>query len=188
MNAWKVILATLVIYVAGLLTGVFLLRVAPPAAPARPQVESPQIIALILAQQRLLDRMKQELRLTPQQLRKINAVFTDSRDHMKAVWTILEPEVQTEVAEVRDHIRAELTADQREKFEKLLKNRPRIDGPQRNPDPNRKRLRDNAAGKTGATNDASLPAKAPATNQAAAPAAPARPASTNDPAPPASQP
>lgn len=142
MRAWKVILATLVIYVAGLVTGVLVVKTQHPVVPRAP-AETAEIMSVLLAQKQLMERMKRELHLTPAQIKKIETAFTESRERMKSVWLILEPEVQTEVHEVREHIRAQLNAEQREKFEKLLKERRRFDFPR--PADGRKRPRDNPA-------------------------------------------
>ena len=160
MNAWKVILATLVIYMAGLGSGILVTKSLQPRQ-ARPPADTAQIVPLLFAPERLLERMKHELRLSPQQLKKIDAIFGQSREHMKDFLTLLEPEVQSQVSEVRDHIRAELTPDQRVKFEKLLKERRRLDLP--HPSEGRRRPRDNAAHETNARPEKSeTPASPPA--------------------------
>jgi len=167
VNAWKVILATLVIYVAGLASGILVTKSLQPR-PTRLSADTAQIVPLLFAQQKLLERMKHDLRLNPQQLKKIDAIFGESREHMRDVLTLLEPEVQSQVSEVRDHIRAELNPEQRVKFEKLLKERRRLDLP--HPSEGRRRPRDNAAHETNARPD-----------KAETPAISAPPVSSNSP-------
>ena len=128
MKTWKVILATLVIFATGVVTGGLIVRntqtktVAPPPAASAPYM--PHIL-----QERFLGRMKAELSLTPEQTSNLEKIFAESRERMKILWGLVDPETRREVTEVRDKIRAELRPDQQEKFEALLKQRPPRRGP-----------------------------------------------------------
>ena len=139
MSTWKVILATLVIYCAGLVTGALIVRSSPgktarETSPPGWVFQGPDFV-----QQRFLDRMEQELKLTTEQSKRLAAIFHDARERMKSWWEIVSPEMQTELREVREKIQKELNPEQREKFEKLLKERHRPPG---GPSPGERRPRE----------------------------------------------
>lgn len=121
MKAWQVIVATLVIFVAGLVTGsVLSQRAAKPALPvARPELPPPPVPWI--AQERFLQTMKRELALAPGQVQRLEVVFAESRERMRILMDLINPELQAEKREVAEKIRVELTPEQREKFEQLLK-------------------------------------------------------------------
>jgi Spy/CpxP family protein refolding chaperone len=121
VSTWKVILATIVIYCAGLVTGGLVVRSArtPKASEVSPApFQGPEFV-----QQRFLERMKRELALAPDQAQRLEAIFRDSRERMRSWWEIIGPDMRAELKEVQEKIKAELTPAQREKFEQLLKDR-----------------------------------------------------------------
>lgn len=65
--------------------------------------------------------MKREMQLTPEQIEKLEKIFTESRERIKIIWNLLGPELQTEHRKVLDEIRAELSDQQKKKLEELLK-------------------------------------------------------------------
>jgi hypothetical protein len=122
VKVWKVILATFVIFAAGFFTGSFIAR-KPLATPAQPPVverkaEPPNPM---IVQERFLARMKTELNLTPEQFDHLDKIFAESRERMKILMDIIEPEWRGELRDVREKIKAELRPDQRAKFEEMLK-------------------------------------------------------------------
>lgn len=117
MNTWKVILATLAIFCAGFVTGTLVNGIHSTAKPA------PLPYPGEMMQQRLLERMKRELALTPQQTSRIEAIFRESSERTKLWWEIIGPDLQAEFREVREKVRAELDSNQRGKYEQLLKER-----------------------------------------------------------------
>lgn len=119
MNSWKVILATLVIFGAGVFTGVLVIKkpTPPPVIVPPPSVRPPSVDA----QRRLQDRMKREMQLSPEQTEKLEKIFTESRERIKIIWNLLGPELQTEHRKVLEEIRAELNDQQKKKLEELLK-------------------------------------------------------------------
>lgn len=122
MKIWKVILATLVIFAAGAVTGaLFIKKSTPPPVPQKPaeRVPSP-----IIVQQRFLERLDKELQLSPDQRSHLEKVFAESRERMKILWDLIGPEMDAELREVRDKIRSELRPEQRARFEELVKQRP----------------------------------------------------------------
>jgi hypothetical protein len=120
VKAWKAILAALVIFAAGVVTGGLTVRlklgeVVPPSAPLssgplRPRGE-------------LMERMQRQLYLTPPQRERIEQILRESHDRMKQLWDSIAPQAQEEHRRVNDRIRAELTPEQQSRFEELLKAR-----------------------------------------------------------------
>ena len=127
MKIWKVILATIVIFAAGALAGGMFAKARLP----RPVASEPPIPP-VLAQQRFQQKLKKELQLSGDVTNRIDKIFAESNARIKIIWDLLNPEMQKELKEVRDNIRAELSPEQREKFEQLLKQPPhRSDGQRR---------------------------------------------------------
>jgi Spy/CpxP family protein refolding chaperone len=122
VKIWKVILATVVIFAAGALAGGILVKTFGP----KPDIAKPPVPG-ILSQQRFQSRLKEKLELTPEQTNRIDKIFAESNERIRILWGLIGPELQKELTEVRDNIRAELTPEQREKFEQLLKSH-RSDG------------------------------------------------------------
>jgi uncharacterized membrane protein len=126
VKIWKVILATIVIFAAGALAGgMFVKSRTPQLVVATPPIPP------ILAQQRFQARLKKELGLEGDQTNRIDKIFAESNARIDIIWKLLGPEMQKELREVHDNIRAELTPAQREKFEQLLKQQHRPDGQRR---------------------------------------------------------
>jgi len=144
VNAWKVILATIVIFGAGVITGGLLVshadrakerrirRLTGPGLPSwhpqRKDVFQPGARGL----QPTLDRQRmdfvlsvhQELKLTAEQRERIEKIVREGQEKTKALWEKVTPQLRKELQDVRDGIRAELTPKQRARFEELLKQRP----------------------------------------------------------------
>ncbi len=120
MKIWKVILATVVIFAAGMFAGLVAGRQTQPVPPPAPKEPIPPISS----QQRFYGRLKKELQLTPEQTNRIDKIFAEGNEQVKIIWDLLNPELQKHRQEVYDGVRAALTPEQREKFEKLVKERP----------------------------------------------------------------
>ena len=119
MKIWKVILATIVIFAAGAFVGGIIVKNrTPQSLPAKPPVPP------ILSQQRFQEKLKKELQLTAEQTNRIDRIFAESNERIKILWDLIGPEMQKERQEVYGSIRAELTPEQRERFEQLLKHPP----------------------------------------------------------------
>lgn len=155
MNTWKIILATLVIFAAGVMTGGLLVvhvnrvnarhlrRVVNALESWHPRgrdIMNPgdQAVPLMLERQRIefILKVHRELELTPQQRERIEKIVREGQEKTKALWEKVAPELQNEMREVREKIRAELTPEQRAKFEKLLKQHP-LRRPEPPPGPSR---------------------------------------------------
>jgi len=110
-----VVLATLVIFGTGLITGVVLMKQAPRVAqlPA-----NPPLVPMGPGMQQFLHRIEGELDLTPEQHQRIGMILRESQDRSRGF-------AGSEFRNVREQIHAELTPPQRDKFERLLKERQR---------------------------------------------------------------
>ncbi|MCX8090400.1 MAG: hypothetical protein N3I86_05610 [Verrucomicrobiae bacterium] len=149
MNTWKVILATLVIFAAGVVTGGLLVNYverdrpkAPrptlrpgalrpaetrpavgvrPDEPARPPGPAGYIPRGLRLD--LLERLQREVRLTPEQRERIEKILTEGQEKNRQLWERIQPEIRREIQQTHDRIRAVLNPEQREKFEELMKQR-----------------------------------------------------------------
>lgn len=160
MNTWKVILATLVIFGTGVITGGLLvsysdrashrlagrLPVADPPlwGPGRQRVplemdpglsrENRVPLAFgIPLRKDFLDRLNRELKLSPEQHERIERIVSEGQDRTRELWRV-------EWVATKQRIRAELTQEQQTRFETLFKLRPRD---QRRPPPPPDRLSTN---------------------------------------------
>jgi len=126
VSLWKVILATLVIFVAGLGTGMLLDQ--------RLGTLRPSSVAPAPFPQRLdlMARMNRQLDLTPAQRESIEQIFRESRERIRKLRETVEPKVKDETRVVREHIRQVLTPAQIRKFDELMEQRSRLHGPEGN--------------------------------------------------------
>ncbi len=131
MNSWKVILATLVIFGSGVVTGGLLVSYAVHAnlvkRPTAQPIQPPQQQALTPWMQRardLLHRMDRDLELTPEQHKNIEKLITESAERTKKLWEPIAPQMNKEMQKLHHDIREELTGEQRRKFEQITRLRP----------------------------------------------------------------
>jgi hypothetical protein len=146
VNVWKVILATLVIFGAGVVTGGLIVR-SSQRAPWRRQFMPPQPPPVIaqpfeapvrgtnrppnapgglspLMRKDLLKNLDRELQLTDSQREHIEKTLMEGQDRTKILWASVAPQMRDEWIHVKDQIREELTDDQKAKFDEFMK-RPR---------------------------------------------------------------
>jgi Spy/CpxP family protein refolding chaperone len=127
VNRWKVIFATLAIFLSGMATGTLLSRKEPPsqtsesARPAPPPEH----------RKRFMHKIHEELDLTAEQRERIDAIMADSQTEMKAVWAEFSPRMREAYQKSHELIAAELTEEQRVKFEQLLERGRKRRGPDR---------------------------------------------------------
>jgi len=132
VNSWKVILATVIIFGAGVVTGGLLVsyvmhpKVHPlftnsddhaqaggheSLHPRPPEMWSKEFV------QKLDDALK----LTPEQRDVIEKIIADGQEKNHEIWTNITPQIRKVMQDARQQIREQLTPDQRRKFEELLK-------------------------------------------------------------------
>ena len=154
MNTWKVICATLVIFVAGIFTGASLVRFAQsggknwrnrPSQMANPQSEpdrpnglprgenpnvrnNPDMPNPPGQQTGILGRdfiigLDRQLHLTPEQREKVEKLMASGQQRIREMRSKIEPEMRKEMQSVNDQIKALLTTEQREQFDRMMKQR-----------------------------------------------------------------
>lgn len=150
MNTWKVVLATLVIFAAGVVTGGLLVnyversRPKPPRSAARPGALRPPEVRPGLPvrpdepgrapgptshlprglRMDLIERLDREVHLTPEQRERIEKILAEGQERNRQLWERILPEIRREMQQTHERIRAVLTPEQQHKFEELMKQRP----------------------------------------------------------------
>ena len=127
MKEWKVILATLVIFAAGVITGGLLVNhsVKSRQKPAGAHAKQPPPNRSPIHETRFqyIRVIEQQLDLTPQQREKIDLVINDSQMRVKGYWDAAQPKINDEMKRVKEQIREQLNPEQRKKFDELNKQR-----------------------------------------------------------------
>jgi hypothetical protein len=126
VNSWKVILATMVIFSTGVVTGGLVFRRSQIMRPHRPphswtnghptQVSSPGFSRF-----EFLRRAQRELDLTPAQREQVDKLICDSQERMKKLWEPITPKIREELHQTKAQFRALLSPDQQTRFDDLLK-------------------------------------------------------------------
>ena len=143
MNSWKVILAAVVIFGAGVLTGGLLVNYADhsplrnvrlPFVGARlhPQMASrdqqrpeefPRPRSPEMLRKEFVEHLDDALKLTPAQHDAIQKIITEGQERSREIWTNsgVALKMRRVMEEVQQQIRTQLTPDQQKKFEILVK-------------------------------------------------------------------
>jgi hypothetical protein len=125
VNSWKVILATMVIFGTGVVTGGLLVRHVErggirhsqhAGGVVRPPQPSPGVMRIDF-----LRRMERELDLTPAQRDPIDKILKDGQEQMKKLMETIEPRRREEFKKTVEEFRAVLTSEQRQRFDALAK-------------------------------------------------------------------
>ena len=144
MNSWKVILATVVIFAAGVITGGLLVNhvndtrpdsvdpatsVSNVHAPADnhastrpPEVPLPRLAERLSKE--LVRRLDKTLHLTMLQSNAIAAIVAEGQERNHVLWTNVAPQMRKVMQDVNQQIRAELTSEQLKQFEEMMKQPP----------------------------------------------------------------
>jgi len=112
VKSWKVILATLVIFGAGVVTGGLAVK--------RVQVSSPERPGSIHQRAEFMRRMEKRIVLTPVQREQIEAILSEGQERTKKLWEQIGPKMKEEFQRTSNRIREELTPEQKIRFEELL--------------------------------------------------------------------
>jgi len=122
VNTWKVILATMVIFGAGVVTGSLLVRhTAPPSHPPRPANARLGPVSPSGMRVEVLRRVERELDLTPDQRAQVDAIISASQERTKKLMEPIAPQLHAELQQAKEAVRAVLTPEQRPRFDELLK-------------------------------------------------------------------
>ena len=114
MNTWKVILATIVIFAAGALTGALVVRHTEPAKFGAGGMRL-----------EFLRRMERDLDLSPEQRERIDKILKEGQEHTRKAMEPVAPAVHAELQRTKEEFRAVLTPAQQGRFDELLKRPPR---------------------------------------------------------------
>jgi Spy/CpxP family protein refolding chaperone len=143
MNSWKIILAIVVIFGAGVLTGGLLANYVEQSHPkdiqrqtdegnphpqannrdhdqSRPQDLSRPHPPEVLGKQ-FVQQLDSALHLTPEQRTAIAKIVADGQEHNHEIWTNVAPQMHKVLQDVRQQIREQLAPEQRKQFEELVK-------------------------------------------------------------------
>ncbi len=130
MNAWKIILATMVIFGTGVITGGLLVRHSQHSQRVWPrqiiQYQTPPRPAAAPASSggprlEFLRRAERDLHLTAEQRQQVDGILRQSQERIKKLMDDVSPAMKEEVQRAREEFRAVLTPDQRERMDELLK-------------------------------------------------------------------
>jgi len=127
VSPWKVIFATLAIFIGGLITGIVVVKalVKPVPAVAQPAASAPSLQPGPI-REAFVRRMVQELQLSDQQRDKVLHIVHESQERTKLIYSLVQDDVRMEMKDTRDAIRKELTLEQGRKFDDMLRRRQRM--------------------------------------------------------------
>ena len=110
MNAWKVILATVIIFAAGAFTGAILARHGshPRTGPGGIRLE-------------FLRRMERDLNLTAEQRERVDKILKESQEQTRRIMEPVAPALHAEIQRTKEAFRQALTPEQQTRFDELLK-------------------------------------------------------------------
>ncbi len=129
MNYWKVILATMVIFGTGVVTGGLLVRhtqVMRPPRSAHSSAGTNQTHTAAVSypgglRGEFLRRAQRELNLTPEQREKIDHILKESQERTRKIMEPVTPSLKEELARAKAEFNAVLTPEQQAQFAELLK-------------------------------------------------------------------
>jgi len=129
VNTWKPILAALLIFAAGVVTGGLTVRIKSRAVnrPLPPQAQGAdrgwQARRPEAELRELSQRFERRLQLSPEQRARVEAIVNESRERMTAIARDVAPKTREEFKRMRERIREELTPEQRREFEEIFRQR-----------------------------------------------------------------
>jgi Spy/CpxP family protein refolding chaperone len=122
VSPWKVILATMVIFACGVITGALVTRTVATRAEELPLTATPGPARMpggaVLQMQRVLDK---QLDLSGEQRDQIGKIMKSSQERTRPLWEKIAPQMADEVKEVRQEIRGVLTPEQWKNFVELMR-------------------------------------------------------------------
>jgi DNA-binding protein H-NS len=126
VNSWKVILATMVIFGTGVVTGGLLVRHAGPIRDHRQPrpantVHTAQPSPAGLMRIDFLRRMERELDLAPDQREPIDKILKEGQERTKKIMETVEPRRREEFKRTIEEFRAVLTPEQLKRFDETVK-------------------------------------------------------------------
>jgi Spy/CpxP family protein refolding chaperone len=128
VNSWKVILATMVIFGAGVITGALVLQFSSSPSPLQHQRSAHPGEAGSPGGMRLefLRRMQRELNLTAEQRERVDKLLKQSQERTRKVMEPVTPQLHQELQRAKAEFREVLTSEQQTHFDELLKQQQRF--------------------------------------------------------------
>lgn len=132
MNSWKIILATVVIFGCGVVTGGLLVNYVERARPEirhlavgprhdRPGSQELPLPRPQMLNQQFVEQLDAALHLSPEQREKIGKIIADGQERDRDLWKLVSPQFRGVMQDVRLRIRSVLTPEQKKQFEELMK-------------------------------------------------------------------
>lgn len=129
MNTWKAILAVLVIFGAGFVTGHVASRMSETAKPAIVPTPlragnhsaQPPLSLEQLRKVELMGRVQKDLDLSPEQHARIEKIIEDSQERIRDLWDQVAPDIHDEYDDVQKKVCQELSPEQKKTFDDLMK-------------------------------------------------------------------
>lgn len=125
MKPWRVILAVVVIFGAGVVTGGLIMRSTMKSSAANPPTPMPGgppgTGIWVQSRAQFVQKMHHQLDLTPDQCKQVDAIMKVGHEHMAKLWEPIAPQAREETKNVRVQIQAILTPAQLVKFEEVFK-------------------------------------------------------------------
>jgi hypothetical protein len=130
VKSWNIILATIVIFGAGVITGGLLVNhVQHPQPIHRPNPQPPPLASdtlpmpnrAIVLNEQLVKQLTDKLDLNPEQSQQIKKIIEQGQQRNRDLWKLVAPQFQLVMRDTRQQIRQILTPDQRKEFEVLMK-------------------------------------------------------------------
>jgi chorismate mutase len=143
MNSWKIFLAIVVIFGAGVLTGGLLVNnvvqphpkdIQRPPDEGNPHLQAnnrdhdqprpqdlPKPRPPEMLSKQFVQQLDKTLHFTLEQRAAIAKIVADGQERNNEIWTIVAPQFHKVLQDVRQQIREQLTPEQRKQFEELLK-------------------------------------------------------------------
>ncbi len=109
MNTWKPILAALVIFAAGVVTGGLTVRLG---LPIKTAAQGPPPGGFRGIRNEFVDRMQRELYLTADQRDKIEKTLRESHERTRKLWDSIAPQAQAKQRHFREENRTVPTPEQ----------------------------------------------------------------------------
>ncbi len=121
MNSWKVILATMVIFAAGVVTGGILTWRLQQANLMRRTHRPAELSTPAGWRLEFLRRAQRELDLSPDQREKVDKILKQSQERTRDILEPVSPQLRAEMQRTKEEFRSVLSADQQAKFDEILK-------------------------------------------------------------------
>jgi hypothetical protein len=123
VNTWRVIVATMAIFAAGVVTGGMLtLRVDRLGWVRRQHATRPaQPFTPGGSRLEFLRRAQRELDLSPEQQERVDRLLKESQERNRKILEPVAPQLGQELQRAREEFKAVLTPEQQKRFEELLK-------------------------------------------------------------------